>query len=351
MRAPARLGLYGAGLVAVFAVAFATAGAVVPEATVQAWAEEGDQHSMTGEDTDDMDTTSGHEGHDAGAGTASDDAAAGLGLAQDGYRLTAVSAPAETGTGGELSLTVTGPDGNAVTGFEVEHDKQLHLIVVRADGQHFAHVHPQMDAEGTWSIPWQWEAAGSYRVFADFIPADAADGVEGVTLSTSVQVAGDYAPVPVEPAAATTVDGFEVSVEGDLIAGSASTLTLTVSRDGEPVTILEPYLGAFGHLVALRDGDLAYLHVHPHGDAPAAGETSGPEIVFEATAPTPGRYLLYLDFQVDGQVHTAPLVIDTTATSGESGATDQGSDSGSGSDSDSGSGAAGESEEGADHDH
>ena len=73
MRAPARLGLYGAGLVAVFAVAFATAGAVVPEATVQAWAEEGDQHSMTGEDTDDIDTTSGHEGHDAGAGTASDD--------------------------------------------------------------------------------------------------------------------------------------------------------------------------------------------------------------------------------------------------------------------------------------
>ena len=335
MRAPARLGLYGAGLVAVFAVAFATAGAVVPEATVQAWAEEGDQHSMTEEDTDDMDTTSGHEGHDAGAGTASDDAA-GLGLAQDGYRLTTVSAPAETGTGGALSLTVTGPDGNPVTGFEVEHDKQLHLIVVRADGQHFAHVHPQMDAEGTWSIPWQWEAAGSYRVFADFVPADVADGVEGVTLSTSVQVAGDYAPVPVEPAAATTVDGFEVRVEGDLIAGSASTLTLTVSRDGEPVTILEPYLGAFGHLVALRDGDLAYLHVHPHGEAPAAGETSGPEIVFEANAPTPGRYLLFLDFQIDGQVHTAPLVVDTTGEASPDGGSHEG---------------AGGHEEGGDHEH
>lgn len=33
MKAPARLGLYGAGLVAVFAVAFATAGAVVPAGT------------------------------------------------------------------------------------------------------------------------------------------------------------------------------------------------------------------------------------------------------------------------------------------------------------------------------
>src|SRR5699024_11976515 len=79
--------------------------------------------------------------------------------------------------------------------------------------------------------------------------------------------------------------------------------------NGAPVSELEPYLGAFGHLVALRDGDLAYLHVHPHGEVPAAGETSGPDIVFEATAPTSGRDLLYLDFQVAGQVHTAPLVL------------------------------------------
>lgn len=102
---------------------------------------------------------------------------------------------------------------------------------------------------------------------------------------------------------------------GDLVAGEPSTLTMTITRDGQPVTALEPYLLS-GHLVALRDGDLAYLHVHPHGDAPQAGQTSGPQIVFEATAPTEGRYLLFLDFQVAGQVHTAPLVIDTTAGNG-----------------------------------
>ncbi len=62
-----------------------------------------------------------------------------------------------------------------------------------------------------------------------------------------------------------------------------------------------------------------YLHVHPHGDAPEVGDTSGPEIVFEATAPTPGRYLLFLDFQIDGEVRTAPLVIDTTTGVGDNG--------------------------------
>jgi hypothetical protein len=172
-------------------------------------------------------------------------------------------------------------------------------------------------------------------VFTDFVPSESG---EGLTLSTSLQAAGEYAPEPATGSVRTTTsDGFEVSVDGDLVAGESSALTLTVSRDGEGVTALEPYLGAFGHLVALRDGDLAYLHVHPHGDEPAAGETSGPEIVFEATAPTPGRYLLYLDFQVDGEVHSAPLVLDTA---------DAGEDGTGGLD-----GGTGESEEGDGHDH
>ncbi|AZT94749.1 MAG: heavy-metal-associated domain-containing protein [Brevibacterium aurantiacum] len=333
MKAPARLSLYGLVLVAVFAVAGFTANAVIPEETVQSWAE--DTADNTHHEEGDAMNGDEHEGHNAGASSL------GLGLAQDGYQLTAVSAPTATGTEGELLLTVTGPDGNPVTDFELEHEKELHLIAVRADGQHFRHVHPQMNDDGTWSIPWQWEAAGSYRVFADFVPAETG---EGITLSTSVQVAGDYDPVPAEPAATTSVNGFDVSVEGDLVAGSTSELTMTITRDGEPVTTLEPYLGAFGHLVALRDGDLAYLHVHPHGDAPQAGETSGPEIVFEATAPTEGRYLLYLDFQIDGQVHTAPLVIDTT------GAGDNGGHSG-GEHSDTEPDTGDKHEEGADHGH
>lgn len=312
MKAPARLGLYGLVLVAVFAVAGFTANAVIDESTVQAWAEDApdDHHSA--------------EGHDA------DMAVLGLGLAQDGYRLSEVTAPDETGTEGELSLVVAGPDGDPVTDFELDHEQQMHLIVVRADGQRFAHVHPERDEDGAWSIPWEWEAAGTYRVFADFVPAETG---EGMTLSTTVQVAGDYEPAPVEvQVTETTVDDFDVAVEGDLVAGEASELTMIVTRDGEPVTELQPYLGAFGHLVALREGDLAYLHVHPHGDAPISGETSGPEIVFEATAPTPGRYLLFLNFQVDGQVHTAPLVIDAADSSSSSSQDDN-------------------DEEGSDHDH
>lgn len=320
MKAPARLGLYGLVLVAVFAVSGFAASTVVPEETAQSW-------------TEDVTATTDHEGEGAmnaaGHNAHADDASPlGLGIEQDGYSLTAVSAPTKTDTEGELTFTVNGPDGSPVTDFELEHEKELHLIVVREDGQHFQHVHPERNDDGTWMIPWQWDAAGTYRVFADFVPAETG---EGITLSTSVPVAGTYEPVAADPVATTTVDGFDVSVEGDLVAGTASELTMTVTREGQPVTELEPYLGAFGHLVALRHGDLAYLHAHPQGDEPQAGETSGPQIVFETTAPTAGRYLLYLDFQVDGQVHTAPLVIDTGADASDSGGghSDQESETGS----------------------
>jgi len=235
---------------------------------------------------------------------------AGLASEQDGFRLAAVDAPGTIDTEGSLSLVIAGPDGDPVTDFVPGHGKELHLIVVRADGQHFRHVHPGRGAGGTWSIPWEWGAAGTYRVYADFVPART--GV-GMTLSTSVHVAGDHIPVPTVPAARASVAGFDVAVDGDLVAGVPSRLTVDITRDGRPVTALEPYLGAFAHLIALREGDLAFLHVHPHGDQPRPGQTSGPEVVFVATAPTVGRYLLYLDFQVDGRVHTAAFVIDAAA--------------------------------------
>src|SRR5699024_3717209 len=131
-----------------------------------------------------------------------------------------------------------------VTDFDVSHEKELHLIVVRTDGAGFRHVHPQRDSQGQWSIPWQWTEAGSHRVYAEFVPT--ATG-EDITLSTVVQVGGDFTPqLADEPARTAGTDGYEVEIEGDLAAGASSTLTVRVTRDGEPVSTLEPYLGAYG---------------------------------------------------------------------------------------------------------
>ncbi len=82
-----------------------------------------------------------------------------------------------------------------------------------------------------------------------------------------------------------------------------------MAKDGEPVADLQPYLGAYGHLVALRQGDLAYLHVHPDGE-PGDGTTkSGPEITFNSEAPSAGTYRLFLDFRHGGVVRTAEFTV------------------------------------------
>ena len=234
----------------------------------------------------------------------------GLSLAQNGFNLSAIASPSAVDQQGELSFQLTNPNGSPLTEYKLSHEKDLHLIVVRSDGAEFKHVHPATNGRGGWSIPWKWNKAGTYRVFTDFVPAQLG---EDVTLTRTVEVAGNYEPVPINgDTSETVVEDYKVELRGKLTAGTSSTLSFTVSKNGQPVTTLEPYLGAYGHLVALRQGDLAYLHVHPLGEPANKAATSGPTVQFMTEVPTSGTYLLYLDFQVGGTVHTAPFIVTAT---------------------------------------
>ena len=97
--------------------------------------------------------------------------------------------------------------------------------------------------------------------------------------------------------------GYDVRFSGDSARpGEETELKFAISKDGTTVHP-EPYLGAGGHLVALRDGDLAFLHVHP---TEHAGAESGHDdaISFATTFPTAGKYRLFLQFQHEGRVQT-----------------------------------------------
>jgi hypothetical protein len=213
-------------------------------------------------------------------------------------------------TAAPFTFTITGPGGAPVTAFDVEHDKRMHLIVVRRDGTGFQHVHPEMAPDGTWSVPLAVPAGGSYRAFADFVPA----GGEATTLGVDLSAAGYYEPVAHAPSRTAQVDGYTVELAGDLVPGQTSPIGLTVSRDGVPVTDLQPHLAAYGHLVALREGDLAYLHVHPDG-APGDGVTAaGPRIDFAVEVPSAGGYRLFLDFRHGDVVRTAEFTVPTAGS-------------------------------------
>ncbi|QDY75626.1 hypothetical protein [Streptomyces qinzhouensis] len=257
-----------------------------------------------------MNSTSGHDmtGH-GGHGSHGGARPGGLSVSESGYTLELDSAVFSAGVR-TVTFRVTGPDGRPVTEFTPEHEKKLHFIAVRRDTHGFQHVHPVMDRKGTWSVELSLEP-GDWRFFADIHPV----GHHGtITLGIDASVAGQYDPRPLPGDTRTArVGEYTVTLDGELVPTEASDLTLTVSRNGRPVTDLQPYLGAYGHLVALRVGDLGYLHVHPEGE-PGDGTTEpGPGITFMAAAPSGGTYRLYLDFQHDEVVRTAEFTVRATA--------------------------------------
>jgi hypothetical protein len=254
------------------------------------------------------DDSAGHGGGHAATSEEDPDAVRGLGASASGMTIELDRDELTRGERSELRFRVVGSGGAAVRDFEVEHEKRMHLIVVRRDMRGFQHLHPTLRPDGTWSTPLTLRDPGEYRVFADF-----KRNGQNVTLASDVRVEGAAPadPLPRPAAGARSSGGYDVSIAGGASrAGEESELEFAVTRGGRPVAV-DPYLGARGHLVALREGDLAYLHVHPlEGEGHAAeepGHSSGDAapIAFATEFPTAGRYRLFLQFQVDGKVETA----------------------------------------------
>ena len=246
----------------------------------------------------------GAHSHDGATATQSGGADAdGLSISAAGYTLAPSTVEFPLGRAGALRFQIRDEQRRPVTRFAVVHDKPMHLIVVRRDLTGYQHLHPTMAADGTWSVPLTLPAAGVWRAYADFT-AVADDGRQtAVTLGVDLAAPGGYAPRPLPaPATSTTVDGFTVDYQGTPKAGETLPVRFSIRSGGVPAA-LETYLGAYGHLVALREGDLGYLHVHPGPQAEPG------TVTFWVTAPGPGRYRMFLDFQVAGVVRTAAFTV------------------------------------------
>ena len=178
-----------------------------------------------------------HQGHGAAA-----DIPDGLMVFQHGYTLGLTNSIVAAGANVPLTFTITGPDNTPVTEYQVTHDQLLHLIAIRRDTTNFQHVHPVLAGDGTWSVPLDLSRAGEWRIFADFAPA----GHEGsMTLGVDLAVTGMYKPQPLPPVLPIAeVDGYTVSMDGALMPGEPVMLTLSVHKDAQPVTDLQPYLAA-----------------------------------------------------------------------------------------------------------
>jgi hypothetical protein len=243
-----------------------------------------------------------HESHDAAP---EPDLARARSAAESGYRMVLDQSAAP----GELAFTVTGPDGRPVPAYAVAPNRPVQVVVIRFDGTGYQHLQPRFGGDAVWRAPLTPTAPGVYRAIADVTPA----GGPRLALSTDLFVPGPVTPAPGTPSRVWQAGGYQVRLDGDLVPGTPAQVFATVTKDGAAVTDLQPQLGAFGQLVALRTPDLTLLDVRSDATEPAPTARSGPGVAFVVDIPTAGTYRLFFDFRHAGAVHTAEFTVPTRA--------------------------------------
>lgn len=212
-----------------------------------------------------------------------------------------------------LKFTIKDPTGKAVKTLQVVHEKILHLLMTSEDLSWYAHEHPEVGADGTFTLKWAFPQPGKYTLFHDFTP----EGVGMQVVPVEVTVAGtppDRVPLRADSDKSKTVDGYVIMLDtgGPVKSGGATHMAYTITNDGKPVTDLMPYLGAMGHLVIINEDRSEFVHSHPHEEGPehTADRKGGPRVDFEAHFDKPGLYKSWAQFQHRGKVITVPFTFE-----------------------------------------
>jgi len=200
-------------------------------------------------------------------------------------------------SGEKLKITLTDNKGNFVEELDLNHEKYLHLIVVDHHLEQYYHLHPdQIDVgifQTTLDIP-----SGSYKAFVDIKPVDLSYHVTPLSFNVGEteeeHVSTQLTP---DPNFTKTIDDYTVTMNPSSLKASEP---LTLEFEIPDVT-LEPYLGAMGHVVILDESTENFIHVHPVNSA---------EPIFETQFDRPGRYKIWAEFKIEGNVTVFPYVIE-----------------------------------------
>ena len=204
-----------------------------------------------------------------------------------------------------LSMTPKNKDNSSLqVPLDVEHTKKIHLIVVSEDLSWFDHIHPEYNADGSYSVTEKFPTAGKYTLFADYKPAKGNHTVDVL----NVNVTGNV-PKPKTYAADKLIgdggDGFSVKLSpegGKFLTNMPMHINGVMMQNGKEVNVntLEDYLGAKAHMVVVSLADKNYLHVHP--------SVEGGKFDLHTTFDKPGIYRGWIQYQSNGKVHTSDFV-------------------------------------------
>ena len=225
-----------------------------------------------------------------------------------------------------ITYTLKDEQGRAVEeqGLRLTHDRLMHLIVVSQDLQQFQHIHPLPQGEGRYSVASAVPGAGKYLLFNEFVSAAGVTQIERDLLDTtgsSPDTAAQLTPDLGSTQRAGELEAVLTSTSSKVRRRLPVTFNLDVTRNGSPVTDLEPYLAAPCHIVIISADTRQFAHTH--GDVPGgpmSADMSGMDMSRMPSAPVPshfgprlqfthtfmqqGIYRVWFQFGYKGQVQT-----------------------------------------------
>lgn len=207
-----------------------------------------------------------------------------------------------------LAFEVRGKDGAALGPDDllVVEERTMHVMLVRDDMTDYRHLHPEFK-EGMWTVAPFAVEGGDYRMYVDIAPKNETPVVLHVPLRIGGPTLLASPPAPDERLMASD-GGVTAMLYPDqwLSAGWRVSLSYVLKNEDGTAPKLQPYLGAYGHLVSIKHGRPdVFLHAQPTGAVPDGGAAG-----FETFFTEAGRYTLYVQFIADGELRTFPITVD-----------------------------------------
>jgi len=229
------------------------------------------------------------------------------------------SGPPQAGDAVSLNLSIRDSLGRRIRFLEKIHEQPIHLAIVSTDLAEFAHIHPVLQSDDTYGVSHTFAQGGVYWLYADYTPP----GGVRIVARFRVEVKGEMRPAePLisesQPNVTRTRDGLQIrlTIPASMRAGQDLRFRFETA-----VSDLEPYLGAWAHVMILSQDRQEFIHAHPLDDAATtidnnpwqhshAAPGPSPSVIETVTGfRKPGIYRMWAQFQRGGKVITFPFTI------------------------------------------
>lgn len=196
------------------------------------------------------------------------------------------------------------------------HTKKIHVLMADQTLTDYQHLHPTADPSDpeTFTYTVTPRQSGAYRVWVDITLNNGTQEIMSSYIRGNARTEGLIDRTLVMFATVSDMTATLSFNPASLVMGETSTgqIDLTDPK-GNPLTDLEPIMGAFGHIVAINEDRKTLAHVHPLGDEPKKQEQRGTSpITFHLEPNAAGITKIFLQVRRGGTDYTFPFSINIT---------------------------------------